>query len=54
MVGYTGFFCLGYATRKGEGKLWIQTISSPLKIDLVSYPAYEEGLGKFILVFLSM
>ena len=30
------------ATSQGEGKLWIQT----LKIDLVSYPARAEGLGK--------
>ena len=36
------------STSLGEGKLWIQTCQTPLKkkIDLVSYPARAEGLGK--------
>ena len=49
IVGQTRFFSLGEATSLGEGKLWIQTCETPLKIkknDLVSYPAQTEGLGK--------
>ena len=42
IVGHTRFFNLGEATSLGEGKLWIQTFA--LKIDLVSYPVWAEGL----------
>ena len=44
IVGQTRLFNLGEASSLGEGKLWIQTC---LKIDLVSYPARAEGLGKY-------
>ena len=37
----------GEATSLGEGKLWIQTSKLCLKIDLVSYPARAEELGKY-------
>ena len=35
------------ATRLEEEKLWIQTCKTPLKNDLVSYPAQSEGLDKY-------
>ena len=53
IVGQTRFFSLGGATSLGEGKFWIQTCYSPLKIYLVSYPARAEGLGKYIYAILT-
>ena len=41
-------FSLGEATSLGEGKPWIQTCQTPLKNDLVSYPAQAEGLAQMI------
>ena len=47
IVGKTRFFSLGEATSLGEGKtLNSNLLNSALKIDLVSYPARAEGLGK--------
>ena len=40
------FFSLGEATSLGEGKLRFKPVKLRLKIDLVSYPARAEGLGK--------
>ena len=45
IVGQTGFFSLGEATSLGEGKL--KPVKLRLKIDLVSYPARAEELGKY-------
>ena len=42
------FFCLGEATSLGEGKSEFKPVKLRLKIDLVSYPVWEEGLGKYI------
>ena len=46
IVGQTRFFSLGEATSLGEGKLISNLLNSVLKIDLMSYPARAEGLGK--------
>ena len=44
IVGQTMLFDLGIATGLTEGKLWIQTYSTPLKkIDLVSYSVRTVG-----------
>ena len=44
----TRFFSLGVATGLGEGKtLNSKAVKLRLKIDLVSYPARAEGLGKY-------
>ena len=44
--GQTRFFSLGETTSLAEGKLWIQTSETPLKIDFViSCPS--GGVGKY-------
>ena len=45
-IGQTVFFSLDEAISLGEGKLNSNLLNSGLKIDLVSYPARAEGLGK--------
>ena len=42
------FFSLGEATSLGEVKSEFKPVKLRLKIDLVSYPARAEGLGKYI------
>ena len=36
----------------GEGKLWIQTNQTPLKIDLVLHPARAKWLGIWIYMYI--
>ena len=42
-MGQTELFNLGIATSLGEGKLWIQTYLTLLKIDLVLHPTMQKG-----------
>ena len=49
LIEQTGLFNLGKATCLGEGKLWIQTIFTPLKnSNLRCILPIGEGLGKYI------
>ena len=47
-IGQTGFFSLGEATSL-EGKLWFKPVKPRLKIDLVSYPTWAEGVVNMII-----
>ena len=44
-IEQNAFFSLGKATSLGNGKFWIQTSFTQLKIDLVSYPTHDCGVG---------
>ena len=47
IVGQTEFFSLGEVTRKEMENSEFKPVKLHLKIDLVSYPARAEGLGKY-------